>query len=479
MIHSLRWRLMLVVAIVVLMAVAFVGLYSSRVARAEFVRVDQVEQEIAQSLPSDDAIRSIAIRHYREHDGWNDWAILLAELKSLIGRGELVLMDADGTFLGSTLPGPGTTTATLEPSGELRIVRRTELSENVMGFTGPSWMIMDEQSGRLGSVHFVPTEGGEVERTRVFMEPVNRSLAWGVIIVGLVALTAMFMISGAMLRPIGELTRAARRMATGELGHRVAVDRTDEIGELAGAFNTMAEGLERLEGVRRDMVNDIAHELRTPLTRVRCQLEAIQDGLVNPRPKTIDSLHGEILLLSRLIDDLQDLSLATAGKLPIHLETVDLTEEIQRAIDAVRGASEPEIPSITIDAAPSLTVRADPRRFQQILRNLVGNAVRHTDSAGSIVISARESGSTVEIAVTDTGTGIDEEHLQLVFERFHRVDPSRSRETGGAGLGLAIVRQLVLAHGGEVGVESEPGRGSRFWLTLPGSVDSADERNEE
>jgi two-component system sensor histidine kinase BaeS len=214
------------------------------------------------------------------------------------------------------------------------------------------------------------------------------------------------------------------------------------------------------------MVTDVAHELRSPVTNLRCSLEAIQDGLAPADRASIDALHEETLFLQRLISDLQELALAEAGGLQLHLGDVTVEEVIRRAIGALSNAPGAAI-AVTIE--PRLPpVHGDADRLEQVLRNLLSNARRHTPPAGTITVTAARVAGCVRIAVADTGSGIPAEHLPHVFDRFYRADQSRARATGGAGLGLAIARQIVAAHAGLLKAESPgPGRGATFTLDLP------------
>jgi signal transduction histidine kinase len=278
-------------------------------------------------------------------------------------------------------------------------------------------------------------------------------------------------------------------MERGDLSRRVRVRSGDEIGQLAHAFNAMADGLERQEHLRRNMVTDVAHELRTPLTNIRGYLEALRDGVAQPTPSTIESLHEEALLLNRLVDDLQELSLAEAGQLRLAPRPAALAEIVERVAGALRPTASGKGICIKLDLPPELPlVLADPERVGQIVRNLLANAITHTPPGGSVAVSAAAMSQDKEtrrqgawndrplqvplspcllVSVRDTGPGIAPEHLPNIFERFYRADGSRARATGGVGLGLAIVRQLVAAHGGRVWAESEPGAGACFRFTLP------------
>ncbi len=298
-----------------------------------------------------------------------------------------------------------------------------------------------------------------------FLGSVDRWLWIGVALAGAAALALTALSAQRILGPIEELTGVVRRMGEGKLDQRVAVRSGDEIGQLAEAFNSMAASLGRAEELRRNMVGDVAHELRTPLTNMRGQLEAVQDGLLEPRPEVVASLHEEVMLLARLVDDLQELALADAGQLRLATRAVDVGEEIRRAVDACAPAGATPRPEIDVPELPA--AQADPERLGQILRNLLRNALIHTPEDGRIVVRARSRDQEIEISVWNSGEGIEPRHLPFVFERFYRTDPSRQLATGGAGLGLAIVKQLVEAHGGRVRVESDYGRDCTFLVTLP------------
>jgi two-component system, OmpR family, sensor histidine kinase BaeS len=284
--------------------------------------------------------------------------------------------------------------------------------------------------------------------------------------IGAVALVFTFALSRRILRPVSALTIAAGRLEEGKLDVQVEVKGDDEIAGLARAFNAMASRLAATEQVRRQMVTDVAHELRSPVTNLRCTLEAMQDGLAPLDRAAVDALHEETLFLQRLIADLQDLALAEAGRLELHVTPVDITEIVRRAVTPLAAASGARI---TVAAPPTLpALAADPDRLEQILRNLLTNARRHTPADGAIEVRMIPGDSSIRIVVSDTGRGIEAAHLPHVFDRFYRADASRARATGGAGLGLAIVRQLVAAHHGTIEAESEgPGRGARFVVVLP------------
>ncbi|MEU1510774.1 HAMP domain-containing sensor histidine kinase [Streptomyces sp. NPDC005811] len=268
-----------------------------------------------------------------------------------------------------------------------------------------------------------------------------------------------------LVRPLRALTDAARRPARQHL--RVPVTTHDEIGRLAAAFNDLAERRERVEDQRRAMVSDVAHELRTPLSTIRSWLEAAQDGLAVSDEAFVASLLEEALLLQHIVDDLQHLAQADAGRLRLHPEPLSLRELLDHVAAAHRGGAEAAGVTLTTRIEDTPALHADPARLRQAVGNLLSNALRHTPPGGTVTLRCRRTGDEVVIEVADTGTGIAAEDLPRVFDRFWRADKSRSRQTGGSGLGLAIVRQLVEAHGGTVSVTSTPDAETVFTLRLP------------
>lgn len=279
-------------------------------------------------------------------------------------------------------------------------------------------------------------------------------------------------VSTRLVRPVRALTDAVRRMREGRGDSRVEVRDSGELGQLADAFNEMAEHLERLEKQRRAMVSDVSHELRTPLSNLRGWLEAAQDGVADLDRERMGMLVGETLLLQDIVDDLQDLALADAGKLRLSPEPVDAGALVEQVVDSQRlraaGAGLRLVAEAgDKDEAGDVVVVADRTRLVQVVGNLLGNALRHTPAPGTVTVRARRSGGEAVVEVADTGVGIPAEDLPHVFDRFWRADKSRNRRTGGSGLGLAIVRNLVELHGGTVAVESTVDEGTTFTVRLP------------
>jgi signal transduction histidine kinase len=313
-----------------------------------------------------------------------------------------------------------------------------------------------------------PPDSGGIPGEEVFLSSVNTSLAVAVVVGVLVAVGLALFFSRRVLGRIDALTAAARQMERGDLSQRVAVGPRDEIGHLASAFNAMAESLSRTERLRRTMVSDVAHELRTPLTNVRGYLEALRDGVAEPTPALIQSLHEEAMLLGRLVEDLQELTLAEAGQLQLDRAPCALEDLLAPAVELARPRAAERGVTLRLDLPPELPpVEVDRARIAQVLRNLLANALTHTGPGGEVVLSAAAGDAAVELQVADTGSGIPPEHLPHVFERFYRADRSRARATGGTGIGLAIVKELIQAHGGRVEIRSHVGRGTVVVFTLP------------
>jgi two-component system sensor histidine kinase BaeS len=301
-----------------------------------------------------------------------------------------------------------------------------------------------------------------------FQQALNVSYLMGGFISILISFVSSYLVVMFITRPLRKLSRAADKIANGDLSERVEINSEDEIGQLAKSFNSMATSLERTEQQRRAFYADIVHELRNPLTVARCRLDAMLDGLVSPNKDELTSVHHEMLLISRLITDLRDLSLANNGQLVLHKKQIDFESFMSRIVEESRILCTEKGISLTsvIDPIPFLNI--DQERIIQVMYNLLSNGIRHTPSGGSITVNVQcEAKKRVVVSVEDTGSGIPESDLDMIFERFYRVDPSRSRSTGGTGLGLAIAKQLIHLHGGDIWVESQLGKGSKFSFFIP------------
>ncbi len=324
-------------------------------------------------------------------------------------------------------------------------------------------MVGDSREGTL-LVGEVESEYGPDEAD--FLAFAMRSALLGGGIAFGIALVLSFLLIVQILSPLRVLTRATERIAHGDLPDRIRIKSSDELGQLGASFDHMVDSLRRSETLRQTMTADIAHELRTPVTIIQGTLEAILDGIYDPSSETIAPIYEETLHLGSLIDDLRDLALAEAGELRLVKERMDIVELV-RQVTETAGSSVEQSPTVRVESAGEIPeVSVDPKRFRQVLANLLSNALIYTPVDGEIRVDVRRVEDSVELSVSDTGPGISKEDLPHLFERFYRGDPARGR-TGGSGLGLAIVRQWVEAHGGTIRAENRPEGGARFVLRIP------------
>ncbi|MCK4600002.1 HAMP domain-containing protein [Candidatus Bipolaricaulota bacterium] len=302
-----------------------------------------------------------------------------------------------------------------------------------------------------------------------FLRTVSLALWIAAAAVGAIGILLSALLLRQLTGPLKRLDAAAQQIACGELSSRVPESSSDELGHLARSFNEMARSLEESEHAKQQMIADVSHELRTPISVVRTGLEGLRDGLLEPTPENFAALHNKILLTARLVSDLQQLALADAGQLSIKKDACDLGELVEQ----IRATIEVELEDMGIDLVIDLpadlpAVAADSQRVEQVLLNLLSNAERYTPEEGSIRISARVlAGGKVRVSICDSGPGLSDEDLVHIFDRFYRADKSRTRESGGAGLGLAIAKALVEAHGGRIWAENAPAGGACFHFTLP------------
>lgn len=308
-----------------------------------------------------------------------------------------------------------------------------------------------------------------------FRAAVTEALALATVVSAGAAVFLSLFVSRQVVAPIREMMLASQRIAEGNYDERVNVpthparDELDELAQLALTFNQMAAKLEQTEAMRRQLIGDVAHELRTPLTTLKGSIEGLIDEILPAEVQTFQQIYQEADRLERLVNDLQELSRVESGAFTLKRKEIDLVQVIQTTQERLRRQFEEKDVGLKIDLPADLPlVFADEDRLGQILLNLVGNALQYTPSGGEVTIQAKVKGSEVEVAVADTGIGISAEHLPHLFNRFYRVDKSRSRAGGGSGIGLTIARHLVEAHGGRIWAESAGlQKGSVFRFTLP------------
>jgi signal transduction histidine kinase len=439
--HSLRFRLLAVLVLVVAITVGGIAVVSTQVTTRAFHGYED-----RRGMMRDRRFEGFLTMYYAQHGDWSGVQSEIERMGQITGE-RLILADREEQIVADS-------------EAEL-------IGQPVNHSWGPPPALIVYGGMPVGTLYVGVPEGG-ARVIEEFLASNNRTLLLVAAVAGLGAVLLIVSLSRRILGPVEALTSAARRMEAGDLSQRVKIASNDEIGDLARAFNSMADGLARLERLRRNMVTDVAHELRTPLTNIRGYLEAVRDDLVKPERRVIESLYEETLLLNHLVDDLQDLSLAEAGQLRLERQPVALADLVDQAIGAFAPQAEAKGIALHVDAPEDLPlVNVDPRRIGQVLRNLLNNALTHTGPGGEVSVAAVAGDRWIEIKIRDTGTGIAAADLPYVFERFYRADRSRSRATGGAGLGLAIARQLVEAHGGQIAVESKIDEGTQFTFTLP------------
>jgi len=447
-IHSLQFRLLLAFTLVVVVTIGATFFFIYRTTRSE---IGQFEQRVEDMQVG--RIEFELAQYYYQHQSWEGIQPLIEQWGNLHGW-RIILTDNQGTVIadsqGDLLGEPYQADA---PGRVISFLWGGDAIGTL--YTSP------ELSPQAGFTQPPPSQP-------VLYLAIGRFFIWGGLVAVAIAVALAFFLSRRTLAPIKALTLASERLGRGDFSQRVQIKDKGELGELAQTFNSMAGDLERAEKLRKNMVADVAHELRTPLSNIRGYLEALRDGVMKPDKKNINSLYEEASLLSRLVDDLQELSLAEAGELKLVRRTEDIGELIRQAVAAVEAKERVSGVSLAVELPEKLPpVNIDSRRIGEVLRNLLENAVAHTGKGDTITVTARQRDKLVEVSVTDTGEGIPAQELPKIFERFYRVDKSRTRATGGSGLGLTIAKRLVEAHGGRIEVQSEPGKGSRFAFTLP------------
>lgn len=373
--------------------------------------------------------------YFRNHLG----AKLLLTYLVIIGVGALVLIIASQSLLPLSF-------------------NRHMLGMGMAFGPGPGGMMGTGGTGQMGQV-FADYRWG-----------FNEALTYAGLAAAAVALILGLIFSRSVLAPVQAMSRVSERIASGRYDERVPVRGSDELAQLGERFNQMAEKLDQVEAMRRQLIGDVSHELRTPLTAIKGSMEGLIDGVLPANAETFQQIHAEADRLGRLVDDLQELSRVETRSLELQLRPVDLSSLLYTVTKRLAPQAESRKISLRLESPSGLPrVLGDEDRLAQVLINLVGNALQYTPEAGAVSVSSRSLGDQVEISVHDNGIGIPAEHLSHIFDRFYRVDKSRSRGAGGgSGVGLTIARAIVEAHGGRIRAESAgQDLGSTFIFTLP------------
>lgn len=438
--YRLGSRLLLAFVLVVLTAVGTVSIFVTRLADAEFEEYEAASERLQQTR-----MAQWLEGYFERGDTWDGVQPYTEEMDALSGVGVLIV-DASGQVAANS--------------------RDLDSADTIP----PNWHAIPLKTGTGSSVGTLYMSS---ERTiqEQFRAKLQQSL-WFVLLGGsivaiLAALGVSSAVTGMIARPIREISEVARRAGSGDFSKRVAVRSRDEVGELGQTFNKMASELEAALHQRRNQIADTAHELRSPLTNIRGYLEALEDGLMDVG-SSIPIVKEEVGLLTRLVDDLQELALAESGAVTMHRKRESVKSLVERTVTSYRFMARERGVSLRSVLPEELPlVMADDQRISQVLSNLLRNAIQQSPSGETVELSAAIKGSFVEVYVSDAGQGIPDEELTRVFERFRRLDPSRSRATGGSGLGLTIARILVELHGGQIQAVSRPTGGTCVSFSLP------------
>ena len=303
-----------------------------------------------------------------------------------------------------------------------------------------------------------------------FRAALFESLGYATLAATVMAVLVGFVFSRRIISPLLDMMKASRRISDGHYDERVQAKGDDELAQLASDFNHMAEKLEQTESMRRRLIGDVSHELRTPLTAIKGSMEGLIDGVLPSTNETYEQIHQEAARLGRLVDDLQELSRVEARAYQLDIRPLDVSALVQTVAKRLQRPFDEKRITLTLDLpAHPVQILADEDRIIQVLTNLTANAMQYTPSSGSVTLKARAEDEMIHFSVQDTGVGIPAEHLEHIFDRFYRVDKSRSRQAGGgSGIGLTIAKHFVEAHGGRIWVESAgEGMGSVFHFTVP------------
>ncbi|BCS52133.1 cell wall metabolism sensor histidine kinase WalK [Geobacter sp. SVR] len=329
------------------------------------------------------------------------------------------------------------------------------------------WHAIDRRAADYYRVLVERQDVASAEAHRAFLSGIHHDLVWGILATLAITLLLTSLLTRWVLRPLLQITAITKKVADGDYSGRVNAASRYEGGQLADAFNHMADNLEAIERLRKTMVADIAHELRTPLTNLRGYLEGLSDSVIPPTPETFRMLEQEVLRLVNLVEDLQQLARADAARAFLDRRKLSLHELLGQIMDLYRPNFQEKQIVVQWQLEPgSDAVTADRDKLLQAIRNLTDNAWKYTPRQGTVAISTLRTEGGIKTVFTNSGSVIAAHDIPFLFERFFRADRSRSRDAGGAGIGLAIVKELIEAHGGTVGVESDE-NGTRVWFTLP------------
>jgi signal transduction histidine kinase len=440
--RSIIFKLVLAFLLVSIIGAALAAIFGTWTTTREFDRmVNNREQE---------SFITEVTQYYTEHGSWEGIQAYMDSVTQ--GPMPYGLITPDGFVLVSAgMNPPGTR---VEPQ-VIRSGTEIQVNNTVVG------IVIKPQQNQQPHPPYTTQEQN-------FLNQSQKVLLWGALAAAVIALLVGVLLATQLTRPIRELTKAIHGIAGGQFGEQVHVRTKDEMGQLASAFNKMSTDLAKATEMRRQLTADIAHDLRTPLTVLSGYMETMQDGSLEPTPERMAAMGKEVTHLLHLVEDLRTITLADTGELTLFREEMDPNELIGRVCTFFQANAEQQGIELTCDSDPNLPmIYVDESRIVEVLHNLVSNALRHTPKGGKITVAAGRSAGGILLQVKDTGEGILPEDLPYIFDRFYRGDKSRRTSSGESGLGLAIARSLVIAHGGNINVESAVGAGSSFNIFLP------------
>ena len=458
LVSSLQFRLVAGFALTIVLTLAGAGLFISLATETQVERFES-DQAMAQAGRVSEFISNYGIENRDPAEPGAEFESIVQQVADISGL-RITTFDTEGNVVADSNP-PQISNIPEGGRGlkDAEVLPLVSDGEVVGSITASSDFAVETEPGQFA---FSDPDASRIARH------VDRYLLWAGIGVALLGTALVWMFARRTLAPVQRLGATARRLGRGDLSQRAEVTGPTEIRHLAHSFNTMAAELEEAEGRRRSLTADIAHELRTPTSNIQGYMEAIKDGVFQPTPETVDTIHEQALLLSRLVEDLRLLAQVDGGEVQLQRTQTRVEELVQSCVDALRPRAEARGVSLGVDVAETLpALDLDATRMAQAVGNLLDNAVTHTPEDGSVTVSVHALADAVEVQVADTGPGIPPDDLTRVFDRFYRADPSRSRSTGGTGLGLTIARRLVEAHGGSIEAESVVVQGSRFVIRLP------------
>ncbi len=448
-VRSLQFRLLFFFTLIILITITTVFFFLNN---ATVSRIKEFEESQTEDLA--DRMQIALTSYFFQFGNWEGIQPDLAQWGEVYGQ-HLIITDSQGIAVADS---------------QANLIGQTFNSENGWVKRSLGTIIINQYQGNIGTLYISSTSTSEAEiiSLKLMYSQVGRYFILGGLIAVVISVFITVLISRRILSPIRALEQAAVKIGRGDFSTRLRLNDKSELGDLARVIDNMTDELQKMEQFRRNLVADIAHELRTPLSNIRGYLEAISDGLIQPDLKTITSLNEEVSLLSHLVEDLQELALAEAGQLTLNRRAENITELLAQAVTASKPAAMQRGVDLGINSSGELPpCDIDAHRILQVLHNLIENAIVHTPPNGSVTLNTDRQGGWIVVSIVDTGEGIAAQDLPYIFERFYRVDKSRTRSTGGHGLGLTIAKRLVEAHGGEIAVVSKVGEGTRFRFTIP------------